>query len=104
VPALAASMDARGLRRLYDEVERPLVRVLARMEAAGVRVDVELLRSIYDGLVAEGARLEEEIQELAGKRFLVNSTLQLRRVLFDHLGLQPQKKTKTGFSTDAASL
>ena len=104
VPALAASMDARGLRRLYDDVERPLVRVLARMEAAGVRVDVDLLRSIYDGLVAEGARLEEEIQELAGERFLVNSTLQLRRVLFDTLGLQPQKKTKTGFSTDAASL
>ena len=70
----------------------------------GVRVDVELLRSIYDGLVAEGAGLEEEIQELAGERFLVNSTLQLRRVLFDQLGLQPQKKTKTGFSTDAASL
>jgi DNA polymerase-1 len=104
VPALAQSMDARGLRRLYDDVERPLVRVLARMEAAGVRVDVDLLRSIYDGLVAEGARLEEEIQELAGERFLVNSTLQLRRVLFDTLGLQPQKKTKTGFSTDAASL
>ncbi|MEA2827239.1 MAG: polymerase [Actinomycetota bacterium] len=104
VPALSASLDARGLRRLYDEVERPLVRVLARMEAAGVRVDVELLRTIYDGLVAEGARLEEEIQELAGERFLVNSTLQLRRVLFDQLGLQPQKKTKTGFSTDAASL
>ncbi len=104
VPALAASMDARGLRRLYDDVERPLVRVLARMEAAGVRVDVDLLRSIYDGLVAEGARLEEEIQELAGERFLVNSTLQLRKVLFDRLGLQPQKKTKTGFSTDAASL
>jgi DNA polymerase-1 len=104
VPALAASMDARGLRRLYDDVERPLVRVLARMEANGVRVDVDLLRSIYNGLVAEGARLEEEIQEMAGERFLVNSTLQLRRVLFDQLGLQPQKKTKTGFSTDAASL
>ena len=104
VPALAQSLDARGLRRLYDDVERPLVRVLARMEAAGVRVDVDLLRGIYDGLVAEGARLEEEIQEIAGERFLVNSTLQLRRVLFDKLGLQPQKKTKTGFSTDAASL
>ncbi len=104
VPALAQSLDARGLRRLYDDVERPLVRVLARMEANGVRVDVDLLRSIYDGLVAEGARLEEEIQEIAGERFLVNSTLQLRRVLFDNLGLQPQKKTKTGFSTDAASL
>ena len=104
VPALAQSLEARGLRPLYDDVERPLVRVLARMEAAGVRVDVDLLRSIYDGLVAEGARLEEEIQEIAGERFLVNSTLQLRRVLFDTLGLQPQKKTKTGFSTDAASL
>ena len=103
-PALEQSLDQRGLRRLHDEVERPLVRVLARMEKAGVRVDVDFLRGIYDGLVTEGARLEEEIQELAGERFLVNSTLQLRRILFDKLGLQPQKKTKTGFSTDAASL
>lgn len=103
-PVLAAALDSRGLRALYDEVERPLVRVLARMERVGVRVDVELLRRIYDGLVAEGRRLEEEIQELCGERFLVNSTLQLRRVLFERLGLQPQKKTKTGFSTDAASL
>jgi DNA polymerase-1 len=104
VPALAAALDSRGLRRLYDVVERPLVRVLARMETAGVRVDVDMLRGIYDGLVAEGRRLEEEIQELAGQRFLVNSTQQLRAVLFDKLGLAPQKKTKTGFSTDAASL
>ena len=103
-PALEQALDQRGLRRLHDEVERPLVRVLARMEKWGVRVDVDFLRSIYDGLVTEGARLEEEIQELAGERFLVNSTLQLRRILFDKLGLQPQKKTKTGFSTDAASL
>ena len=103
-PALEQALDQRGLRRLHDEVERPLVRVLARMEKSGVRVDVDFLRGIYDGLVTEGARLEEEIQELAGERFLVNSTLQLRRILFDKLGLQPQKKTKTGFSTDAASL
>jgi DNA polymerase-1 len=103
-PALGQAMESRGLQRLYDEIERPLVRVLARMEKVGVRVDVDLLRRIYDGLVAEGRRLEEEIQELCGTRFLVNSTHQLRRVLFDELGLQPQKKTKTGFSTDAASL
>jgi DNA polymerase-1 len=103
-PALSKAMESRGLQRLYDEIERPLVRVLARMEKEGVRVDVDLLRRIYDGLVAEGRRLEEEIQELCGTRFLVNSTQQLRRVLFDELGLQPQKKTKTGFSTDAASL
>ena len=103
-PALSHALDARHLRRLYDDVERPLVRVLARMERVGVRVDVELLRSFYDEVVAEGRRLEEEIQEIAGERFMVNSTLQLRRVLFDKLGLAPQKKTKTGFSTDAASL
>jgi DNA polymerase-1 len=103
-PALSKAMESRGLQTLYDDIERPLVRVLARMEKAGVRVDVDLLRRIYDGLVSEGRRLEEEIQELCGTRFLVNSTQQLRRVLFDQLGLQPQKKTKTGFSTDAASL
>jgi DNA polymerase-1 len=103
-PALATALESRGLQRLYDEIERPLVRVLARMEKVGVRVDVDVLRRIYDGLVSEGRRLEEEIQDLCGQRFLVNSTQQLRKVLFDQLGLQPQKKTKTGFSTDAASL
>jgi DNA polymerase-1 len=103
-PALSDALESRGLRALYEDIERPLVRVLARMEKVGVRVDVALLRRIYDGLLVEGRRLEEEIQELSGQRFLVNSTQQLRRVLFDELGLQPQKKTKTGFSTDAASL
>jgi DNA polymerase I len=102
--ALDEAMGARGLRRLYDDVERPLVRVLARMEEAGVRVDVGQLRALNAGLVDEGQRLEKEIQELAGEPFLVNSTVQLRHVLFDRLGLEPQKKTKTGYSTDAASL
>ena len=102
--ALDTAMGTRGLRRLYDDVERPLVRVLARMEEAGVRVDVDQLRALNGGLVEEARRLEQEIQELAGEPFLVNSTLQLRHILFDKLGLQPQKKTKTGFSTDAASL
>jgi DNA polymerase-1 len=103
-PALATALDGRGLRRLYDDIERPLVRVLARMEEAGVRVDTEYLRKLTDGLTAEVRRLEGEIQELAGEPFLVNSTKQLRVILFDKLGLQPQKKTKTGFSTDAQSL
>ena len=49
-----------GLERLHDEVERPLVRVLARMEVAGVRVDTKELRRIADGLVAECARLEAQ--------------------------------------------
>jgi DNA polymerase-1 len=103
-PRLAEVLDSRSLRSLYDNVERPLVRVLARMEKAGVRVDVAQLRQLYEGLVAEGRELEVRIQELAGEPFKVNSTPQLRHILFDELGLQPQKKTKTGFSTDAASL
>ncbi|HEY2427509.1 MAG TPA: DNA polymerase I [Acidimicrobiales bacterium] len=103
-PALGAAMDARGLRALYEGIERPLVRVLARMESRGVRVDVDVLRSLNQSLTTEVRTLERRIQDLAGEDFKVNSTPQLRHVLFDKLGLQPQKKTKTGFSTDAASL
>jgi DNA polymerase-1 len=104
VPPLAAALEARGLWRLYGTVERPLVRVLARMEEAGVRVDVDYLRALVTELTDEARALETEIQEVAGHPFTVNSTKQLRVVLFDELGLQPQKKTKTGFSTDASSL
>jgi DNA polymerase-1 len=101
---LAAALDARGLRTLYDSIERPLVRVLARMEAVGVRVDGEYLRGLIKSLTDEVRQLEGEIQDLAGHPFTVNSTKQLRTVLYDELGLAPQKKTKTGFSTDAQSL
>jgi DNA polymerase-1 len=103
-PALSAALTARGLSILHDEVELPLVRVLARMEVTGVRVDVDYLTSVVRTLTDEVQRLDGEIQDLAGVEFRVNSTQQLRTVLFDKLGLAPQKKTKTGYSTDAASL
>jgi DNA polymerase-1 len=101
---LSGALAARGMSRLYDEVERPLVRVLARMEDAGVRVDVPRLRALADQLASEARRLEQEIQDLAGVQFEVRSTPQLREILFDKLGLTPQKKTKTGYSTDAQTL
>ncbi|MDP8987209.1 MAG: DNA polymerase I [Actinomycetota bacterium] len=103
-PAVTTALDAQGLRRLYEEIERPLVRVLARMEDVGVGVDVDYLRELNRELSAEALRLEQEIHEAAGRPFLVNSTPQLRAVLFDELGLTPHKRTKTGYSTDAASL
>jgi DNA polymerase-1 len=103
-PLLGSALEARNLQTLYEGIERPLVRVLARMEARGVRVDVTELRRLADGLAAEVAELEIKIQELAGEPFKVNSTPQLRHILFDKLALAPQKKTKTGFSTDASSL
>ncbi|MBV9253057.1 MAG: DNA polymerase I, partial [Actinobacteria bacterium] len=104
VEPLEQAMEARGLTALYADVERPLVRVLARMEQVGVRVDGVYLKGLVADLTDEVRTLDAEIQELAGHPFVVNSTKQLRTVLFDELGLAPQKKTKTGFSTDAQSL
>jgi len=104
VEPLADALDARGLRRLNDDIEVPLVRVLARMEALGVGVDVVELRRLADELAGECDRLRAEIWTDAAEEFNVNSTVKLREILFDRLGLAPQKKTKTGYSTDAASL
>ncbi|MBO0731789.1 MAG: DNA polymerase I, partial [Acidimicrobiaceae bacterium] len=104
VEPLSGALSARGMSNLYDEVERPLVHVLARMEEIGVRVDVTRLSALAAELAEETRRLEEEIQLLAGEKFVVNSTPQLREILFVKLGLTPQKRTKTGYSTDAQTL
>jgi DNA polymerase-1 len=103
-PALRDALASRGLQRLHDEIERPLVRVLAKMEVTGIRVDVAYLRRVIAELSDEARALDAEIQRLAGEPFVVNSTPQLRRILYDKLGLTPHKRTKTGYSTDAASL
>ncbi|MCU0311652.1 MAG: DNA polymerase I [Acidimicrobiales bacterium] len=103
-PPLLDALDSRGLRALLDDIEMPLVRVLARMEIVGVGVDVDELRRLSEELGAECERLRVEICADAGEEFNVNSTVKLREILFDRLGLTPQKKTKTGYSTDAATL
>jgi len=102
-PVLEA-LDAQGLRQLNDEIEVPLIEVLARMEAVGVGVDVPVLESIRDELTADCERYRDQLYEDAGREFNVNSTKQLREILFEELALTPQKKTKTGYSTDATSL
>ncbi|MGK2929630.1 MAG: DNA polymerase I [Acidimicrobiales bacterium] len=103
VPLLDA-LDAQGLRPLNDDLETPLVRVLAKMETVGVGVDREVLTRLRDRLTTEAEELRAAITEAAGHPFNVNSTKQMREVLFDELGLAPQKKTKTGYSTDAQTL
>ena len=97
-------MDAQGLSTLNDTIEVPLIEVLARMEAVGVGVDVAELTRLRDHLTSEVERLRGLIHKDAGEEFNVNSTKQLREILFERLELTPQKKTKTGYSTDAASL
>jgi DNA polymerase-1 len=104
VTPLREAMASQGLLALHDDLEVPLVRVLAKMEHRGIGVDPAVLRTIRDELVAETDARREAVIERAGHDFNVNSTKQLREVLFDELGLTPQKKTKTGFSTDAQSL
>ncbi|HLT70885.1 MAG TPA: DNA polymerase I [Acidimicrobiales bacterium] len=104
VEPLGRALDDQSMRALNDEIEVPLVRVLARMEHVGVGVDADELRALRDRLSAEVERLRRAIWDAAGMEFNVNSTPQLREVLFEKLGLTPQKRTKTGYSTDAASL
>jgi DNA polymerase I len=89
---------------LYADMELPLLRVLARMEDRGIFVDAEELRTIAEELRAEIASLEIAIHEAVGHEFRINSTQQLQVVLYDELGLTKGRKTKTGFSTDAATL
>ncbi len=96
--------DAEDMVLLHDDIETPLVRVLAKMEVAGIGIDRAELQEIADSLKASAATLQAEVQELAGHEFNVNSTPQLRTVLYEELGLTPGKKTKTGFSTDARTL
>jgi DNA polymerase-1 len=103
-PLLRSRLVDDGIERLYDEIERPLERVLARMEVTGIAVDSDELRSIASDLRTECKTLESEIHTLAGESFNVNSTPQLRAVLYDKLGLSPGRKTKTGYSTNAATL
>lgn len=105
VDPLRSELEEREEMELFTEVELPLVAVLAEMEDAGIGVDREYLLELSGRLRADIKRLEEGIFELAGGEFNVNSTLQLREVLFGTLGLPVIKKTATGKpSTDASVL
>ncbi len=105
VGPLRDQMEARGGLALFEEVELPLVRVLARMEEAGIRLDVSYLEELGESLRDRLATLEKSIYRAAGDPFNINSTLQLREVLFDRLGLPVLKKTPKGQpSTDASVL
>ncbi|MHB8511275.1 MAG: DNA polymerase I [Actinomycetota bacterium] len=108
LPPLALYLDAElerlGMKPLLQDIELPLARVLAHMELTGIGIDVAFLKQMSMELTAEINQIEQRIYELAGGSFTIGSTPQLRDVLFTRLGLKPSKKTKTGFSTDAATL
>jgi len=97
-------LAALGLERLFREVELPLVRVLARMERAGVRVDLHRLGEITARVRDRLDELHDRIVALAGEEFALGSPQQLGRILFEKLGLPPVRRGKTGYSTDARVL
>jgi len=102
---LRAELAERNELALLDDIEMPLVLVLARMEAAGIGIDREYLEELGESLRDQLADLERRIHEAAGEPFNVNSTGQLREILFDQLGLPVLKKTPKGApSTDASVL
>jgi DNA polymerase-1 len=102
--ALSDGLTKRELLGLYADVERPLVRVLVKMELEGIRMDRDFLEELRADLQSQCDDLEAKIHAHAGEQFVVNSVPQLRRILFEKLELTPVKRTKTGPSTDADSL
>lgn len=90
----------RALEPLFEEVELPLIGVLARMEMAGIAIDVKVFDRLQRQIAARLGALEKEIHDGAGGPFQINSPKQLQTILFEKLGLPPKRKTKTGFSTD----
>ena len=90
-------IQSNGLKKLFDEVENPLIRVLTDMEFEGVRIDTGSLAELSVALEEESKEIEKRVYELAGVRFNLASPKQLGEVLFEKLKLDPKaKKTKTG--------
>ncbi len=103
-PVLCAQVQTGGLGDLFNEVEMPLVAVLAAMEKKGVLLDTAILKDMSRETAQLLSMSEEKIYRLAGERFNINSPKQLQGILFDKLKLAKGRKTKDGYSTDVEVL
>ncbi len=104
VPILREEVEKLGLLDVYEKIDLPLAAVLARMEAAGVRVDPAELDRISTRTTEEIAKLEKSIYDLVGFEFNVGSPQQLAEVLFDKLNLQPPRRSRTKSRSTAADV
>lgn len=104
IQVLEERLEADGSSEVYRRIEMPLIPVLLRMERVGVGLDAAVLGRLSHETQGEVDSLRAQIHGLAGTEFLVDSPKQLAEVLFERLGLPPQKKKKTGYSTDAGVL
>jgi DNA polymerase-1 len=103
---LEPQLKEQGLKKLYDDVEVPLIGVLMDLESTGVRLDVPFLGRLSEDMARQLQVMEKEIHDLAGHPFNIASPKQLRTVLFDELKLPAQKRTATAgeASTDQETL
>src|SRR3972149_3567405 len=101
---LSEEIEKENLTKLAYEVEFPLVEVLEDMERTGIKVDTQALDALSKDLQILLDNYTNQIYKVSGNEFNINSPKQLQEILFNKLGLQSGKKTKTGFSTDARSL
>lgn len=85
---------------IYEKLDRPLIKILHRMESNGIKLDIKKLNKFSDQLAKEISVLETKIHEIAKEKFNIGSPKQLGVILFEKLGLEAIKKTKTGYSTD----
>jgi DNA polymerase I len=97
-------VSERGLDPLYREIELPLIEVLGAMEDTGVKIDTYRMGEITARLADRIEELETRAHELAGEEFMLGSTQQVARILFEVLGLTAGRKGKTGYSTDSRVL
>jgi DNA polymerase-1 len=103
-PTMLERVRERGAEDLYRNIELPLTAVLASMEDAGVKIDTYRMGEITARLADRLEELEAKAYELAGEEFMVGSTQQVARILFEKLQLTPGRKGKTGYSTDTRVL
>src|SRR5262245_42226412 len=101
---LLERLDERAVTDLYRRIELPLTSVLASMEEAGVKIDTYRMGEITARLADRVEELETKAYELCGEEFMLGSTQQVGRVLFEKLGLTAGRKGKTGYSTDSKVL
>lgn len=98
---LIRELNEKNLISIYEKMEKPLIPILYQMEREGIRIDQKFLNQFSKELGQEIKKLETEIHELAGEEFNVASPKQLGVILFEKMGIEAIKKTKTGYSTDS---
>src|SRR5262249_14166470 len=103
-PRMRARLAERGSIDLYERIELPLTQVLAAMEDVGVKIDTYRMGEITARLQERVEELEARAYDLAGEEFMLGSTQQVARILFEKLALTPGRKGKTGYSTDTRVL